>query len=178
MASFPDRAVAGGSAPGRGAAPVDRPWLLCPRPQSAQRQQSRSRGLKGVSPIQWRPLRTAGSRTLYCRRHCQYRRRAPSGHSRWQCETCTGPLPRGRGLARQTAVHNSLWDIAEHYTPETRCADYTQAMMDLGATAVHPQLPPVSTAHWQGLSGPAEGDQRDYPGKKPRKILPVKATTS
>ncbi len=31
-------------------------------------------------------------------------------------------------------VENKLWELATHYTPKKRVADYTQAMMDLGAT--------------------------------------------
>ena len=38
------------------------------------------------------------------------------------------------GWPGQSAVHRKLWQIADDYTPEQRCADYTQAMMDLGAT--------------------------------------------
>ncbi len=84
---------------------------------------------------------------------------------------------RVSGWPGQSAVHQRLWDIAERYTPAERCADYTQAMMDLGATLCTRSAPacplcPLAT-DCQAL---ANGDQRDYPGKKPRKILPVKTT--
>ncbi len=84
---------------------------------------------------------------------------------------------RVEGWPAQSAVHQRLWDIAEHYTPTTRCADYTQAMMDLGATLCTRSKPacgscPLAT-DCQAL---AHGDQRNYPGKKPRKVLPVKST--
>lgn len=32
------------------------------------------------------------------------------------------------------AVEKTLWDLSSEYTPIKRCADYTQAIMDLGAT--------------------------------------------
>ena len=41
---------------------------------------------------------------------------------------------RVEGWPGRSAVHQSLWDIAEQYTPAERCADYSQAIMDLGAT--------------------------------------------
>lgn len=34
----------------------------------------------------------------------------------------------------EKSVENKLWDIAVQYSPKKRVADYTQAMMDLGAT--------------------------------------------
>ena len=38
------------------------------------------------------------------------------------------------GWPGKTSVANALWALAEDYTPEKRVADYTQAIMDLGAT--------------------------------------------
>lgn len=46
----------------------------------------------------------------------------------------TGDLSRG-------AVLNDLWAIAESLLPQQRLADYTQAMMDLGATVCLPRTP-------------------------------------
>ena len=43
-----------------------------------------------------------------------------------------------KGWPGKTAVANELWSAAERYTPSTRVADYTQAMMDLGALHVVP----------------------------------------
>ncbi len=37
------------------------------------------------------------------------------------------------GVTSQRAVTEQLWTIAEYYTPYQRLADYTQALMDLGA---------------------------------------------
>lgn len=71
-----------------------------------------------------------------------------------------------------------LWDLAEKYTPHDRVADYTQAIMDLGATLCTRSKPacencPVA-ASCQGLS---TGNPTQFPGKKPKKALPTRETT-
>ena len=38
------------------------------------------------------------------------------------------------GSPDQPKVQQKLWQLAASHTPEVRCADYTQAIMDLGAT--------------------------------------------
>ncbi|HKL64205.1 MAG TPA: A/G-specific adenine glycosylase, partial [Woeseiaceae bacterium] len=38
------------------------------------------------------------------------------------------------GWPGRTAVAKELWELAERHTPSQRVADYTQAIMDLGAT--------------------------------------------
>ena len=74
------------------------------------------------------------------------------------------------------AVEKTLWDAAVYYTPLNRAADYTQVMMDLGATCCTRRQPqcvrcPLSATCVAHLSGQPE----NYPGKKPKKALPVKA---
>jgi A/G-specific adenine glycosylase len=82
------------------------------------------------------------------------------------------------GWPGKTAVHHALWEIAEDHTPHTRFADYTQAMMDLGATVCTRSAPACQRCPLvQDCSGFASGEPTLYPGKKPRKILPVRATT-
>jgi A/G-specific adenine glycosylase len=77
----------------------------------------------------------------------------------------------------ESAVHQRLWEIAEQYTPHERCADYTQAMMDLGATLCTRASPDCASCPLSlDCQALAHGDQRNYPGKKPRKALPVKST--
>ncbi len=84
---------------------------------------------------------------------------------------------RVEGWPGKTAVHKRLWDIADAYTPSERCADYTQAMMDLGATLCTRSAPACERCPLQSdCEARAAGDQLDYPGKKPRKALPVKST--
>lgn len=45
------------------------------------------------------------------------------------------------GDSMKPAVINQLWDLANQLTPHTRNADYTQAIMDLGATVCTPKKP-------------------------------------
>ncbi|WP_341939070.1 A/G-specific adenine glycosylase [Marinimicrobium sp. C2-29] len=80
------------------------------------------------------------------------------------------------GWPGQTRVANTLWQYAEQHTPERRCADYTQAMMDLGAT-VCTRTRPACELCPLGASciARAQGNPTDYPGKKPKKDKPVKA---
>jgi A/G-specific adenine glycosylase len=74
-------------------------------------------------------------------------------------------------------VENTLWQLAEAATPSQRVADYTQAIMDLGAT-VCGRTPacnvcPLRTA----CRAYAEGNPRAFPTPRPRKTLPVRETT-
>ncbi|MEH6557934.1 MAG: A/G-specific adenine glycosylase [Oceanicoccus sp.] len=81
------------------------------------------------------------------------------------------------GWPGKTTVLRELWQLAETLTPSVQVADYSQAMMDLGAT-ICTRSKPICTrcplnhdciARQQGNTG-------DYPGKKPKKIMPVKPT--
>ncbi len=74
-------------------------------------------------------------------------------------------------------VHErAMWQRAEQLCPETRNHDYTQAIMDLGATVCTPKKPlclycPMQQhcqAHQQGL-------ETELPYKKPKKAVPVKS---
>jgi A/G-specific adenine glycosylase len=82
------------------------------------------------------------------------------------------------GWPGSSSVQRRLWDLAEAYTPGDRVADYAQAMMDLGATLCTRARPecercPLVT----DCVAFAHGTQADYPGRKPKKALPVRATT-
>ena len=81
------------------------------------------------------------------------------------------------GWPGTASVHSQLWDIADLHTPTQRTGAYSQAMMDLGATVCtrsSPQCPncPVKS----DCKAFAAGETALYPGKKPRKTLPVKST--
>jgi A/G-specific adenine glycosylase len=81
------------------------------------------------------------------------------------------------GWPGQTAVHRQLWDFAEQHTPQRRVADYTQAMMDLGATLCTRSRPRCADCPLQdSCSAHAQGREGEFPGKKPRKVLPVRST--
>jgi len=82
------------------------------------------------------------------------------------------------GWPGEKAVENRLWDLAEHYTPSQRIRDYTQAIMDLGATICRrgkPNCPLCPLA--AGCQAWLDGNPQDYPTRKPRKTLPVRQAT-
>jgi len=82
------------------------------------------------------------------------------------------------GWPGTTSVANRLWEVAERNTPDERIADYTQAIMDLGATLCTRSNPacdrcPVA-ADCRALSS---GSVTELPGRKPRKDKPLRTTT-
>ena len=81
------------------------------------------------------------------------------------------------GWPGRSAVHKQLWQIADQYTPVQHCADYSQAMMDLGATLCTRSAPACQRCPLASdCAALAAGQQSSFPGKKPRKVLPVKST--
>jgi A/G-specific adenine glycosylase len=81
------------------------------------------------------------------------------------------------GWPGTASVHRELWGIAERYSPQQRTAEYSQAMMDLGATLCTKGSPnccecPIAEA----CLARSEGKQQHYPGKKPKTKLVVKNT--
>lgn len=79
------------------------------------------------------------------------------------------------GWPGRREVEQKLWQLAETLTPNSRNCDYTQAIMDLGATLCtrsrpHCETCPVST----GCSALKADEVARYPGKKPAKKMPVK----
>ena len=81
------------------------------------------------------------------------------------------------GAPDQPKVQQQLWQLAEQHTPRERCADYTQAIMDLGATLCARMKPACGLCPVQQLcTAYATNRTTEYPTKKATKILPVKAT--
>lgn len=80
------------------------------------------------------------------------------------------------GWPGKKPVENRLWELAERHTPDARLADYTQAVMDLGATLCtrRPDCPRCPVIHL--CQAHADGNPQDYPGRKPAKDKPVRAT--
>lgn len=77
------------------------------------------------------------------------------------------------GWPGQRVVEKQLWQQAERLTPPRRTAQYTQAIMDLGATLCTRSKPrctdcPVAETCQARLTDSVAL----YPGKKPRKVLP------
>ena len=82
-----------------------------------------------------------------------------------------------RGWPGSTAVQKELWEMAERHTPHERVVDYTQAIMDLGATVctrarprcAHCPLASTCIANIQGLTA-------QLPESKPSRALPRRET--
>ena len=74
-------------------------------------------------------------------------------------------------------ISDAMWLIATGYTPSRRTGDYTQAMMDLGATLCTRSKPQCEVCPL----GPqceayALGRVKEFPNSKPKKVKPVKST--
>lgn len=79
------------------------------------------------------------------------------------------------GWPGELSTAKKLWNIAEEYTPQKRCRDYTQAMMDLGALLCTRTKPSCSICPLQNFCQAFETKtQLEYPGKKPRKSIPIR----
>lgn len=83
---------------------------------------------------------------------------------------------RIKGWPEQTETKKILWDLANSCMPEQRCADYTQAIMDMGATCCTNKKPdcancPLST---DCLAFKYE-EQHLYPTPKIKKPVPVQS---
>lgn len=81
------------------------------------------------------------------------------------------------GWPGKTDVLNRLWECAEEHTPDMRIRDYTQAIMDLGAMVCTRSRPACDSCPLQGgCDAYARGETSLYPGSKPKKTKPEKAT--
>jgi A/G-specific adenine glycosylase len=80
------------------------------------------------------------------------------------------------GWPGQSRVQAALWELAERYTPVERVADYTQAVMDLGAMICTPRRPRCEACPLAGgCVAHAMGREMDFPAPKPRREAPVRA---
>jgi len=83
-----------------------------------------------------------------------------------------GAIP---GWPGQAAVEKQLWQRAQYYMATDRCADYTQALMDLGATCCLPRKPHCGICPVRGdCRALALNQVQRFPEKKPRTPLPVR----
>lgn len=80
-----------------------------------------------------------------------------------------------KGWPGQKKVENFLWDYAEQLTPDTGYADYTQAIMDLGATLCKRSKPACEVCPVKGsCQALAMGEVARFPFSKPKKSKPTK----
>ncbi len=82
------------------------------------------------------------------------------------------------GTPGNNKVQTALWESADRNTPTARVGEYTQAIMDLGATLCSRRKPsctscPVST----DCVAFKQGTTEHFPGKKPRAAKPLRRTT-
>ncbi|MBE0483171.1 MAG: A/G-specific adenine glycosylase [Bacterioplanes sp.] len=76
-----------------------------------------------------------------------------------------------------SAINQQLWDIAEALTPDHSHQQYTQAMMDMGATVCTRSKPACGLCPLQPqCQGYASGQPVQYPHRKPKKEKPEKTT--
>jgi len=81
------------------------------------------------------------------------------------------------GWPGKKSVLDRLWSYSEQVTPVKRSGPFNQAMMDLGATLCTRTKPQCVACPLSGLcEANKQGTQANYPGKKPKKTLPVKST--
>ncbi len=80
------------------------------------------------------------------------------------------------GWPGDRAVQDRLWQWAEAAMPHRRIADYTQAIMDLGATVCTRRPACQRCPLADDCRARAAGNPQAWPGRKPRKALPVKRT--
>lgn len=78
----------------------------------------------------------------------------------------------------EKSAMEKLWNTAELFTPEKRIADYTQAMMDLGATICVRGKPICEMCPLEkNCAARKLGIEKKLPQAKPKKTLPIKQAT-
>lgn len=78
------------------------------------------------------------------------------------------------GQAMLATVKQTYWTLADACMPNTRCADYTQAIMDFGATCCTPKKPSCTACPLQTTCQAFQHNVvPDYPNKPLKKTLPI-----
>jgi len=81
------------------------------------------------------------------------------------------------GWPGTTAIQKQLWQVAEQLTPEHSHREYTQTMMDLGATLCTRSKPACGICPLQPqCEGYKTGKPTQFPNSKPKKEKPEKHT--
>lgn len=79
------------------------------------------------------------------------------------------------GWPGEKAIENQLWLFADKLTPKQRFADYTQAIMDLGATLCTRSKPNCQDCPQQKQCQAYQQNRvTEFPYKKPKKDKPIK----
>lgn len=81
------------------------------------------------------------------------------------------------GWPGEKKVADQLWTIAAQYTGPNQTREYTQAMMDLGATLCTRSKPACTVCPFvDSCQAAAQGNPTAYPHSKPKKDKPVRKT--
>ena len=81
------------------------------------------------------------------------------------------------GWPGKSDVVTQLWTVSELHTPKERTADYTQGIMDLGATLCTQKKPRCVDCPMNiDCEAYIQDRVADFPGKKPRKATPERST--
>lgn len=80
------------------------------------------------------------------------------------------------GWSGHSSTQKQLWSLSEAVTPEKRCDDFNQAMMDLGSSLCSRSKPqcPLCPLH-KSCEACLQMQTADYPQSKPKKDMPVKS---
>ena len=82
------------------------------------------------------------------------------------------------GWPGKREVETTLWQLAEQHTPADRVAQYTQAIMDLGATLCTRSKPRCADCPFcADCQAHATDRVLNYPERKPKKSIPTRRTT-
>jgi A/G-specific adenine glycosylase len=77
------------------------------------------------------------------------------------------------GFPGERSIEQRLWILADEATPEKRVGDYTQAIMDLGATVCVRARPACEACPLErGCVAYAEGRQHELPTPRPKRVRP------
>ncbi len=81
------------------------------------------------------------------------------------------------GWPGRSAVLTRLWEWAERLTPSRRVGDYTQAMMDLGATVCTRTRPGCARCPLAAsCAAHVRGEETAFPGRRPKRDQPLRRT--
>ena len=79
------------------------------------------------------------------------------------------------GSPALSEVNQRLWTLANECMPQERCADYTQAVMDMGATCCKSKNPDCLSCPLKTTCLAYKNNVvNDYPNKKPKKSVPTR----
>lgn len=80
------------------------------------------------------------------------------------------------GWPGKADIQKQLWQLSEQLTPDKQIRNYTQAMMDLGATVCTTKQPDCGACPLHSMClARKDNNPEAYPGKKKKKQLPVKS---